>query len=220
MRTSPDDPTRKCILSGEHGTRNGLIRLALGPDNAVAPDLGARAGGRGAWLGVDRAALETARAKGKLKGALARAFKDGAVTAPDDLADRIATGLQKRAFDRIGLENRAGNLILGSERIGEALDGGAAGLLLIAADAGTDTRQGLSAKARNNDVVVGWLPAGREALSVALGRANSVYVGVARGAAAERVMADLGRWRAFLGLSPDGDDAPDTPLSFSDSGEE
>ncbi len=220
MRTSPDEPERKCILSGEHGSREGLIRLAVGPDNAVAPDLGARAGGRGAWLGVNRAVLDAARAKGKLKGALARAFKDGAVTAPDDLGERIAAGLQARAFDRIGLENRAGNLILGSERIGEALDAGAAALLLISADAGTDTRQGLAAKARNNDVSVQYLPTGRETLSRALGRANSVFVAVASGPAAERVMADIGRWRAFLGLSPDGDDAPDTPDRASDSGEE
>ena len=220
MRTSPDDPTRKCILSSEHGTREGLIRLALGPDNMVVPDLGARAGGRGAWLGVDRVTLDTANAKGKLRGALARAFKDGAATAPADLGERIALGLQKRAFDRLGLENRGGNLILGSERIGEALDGGAAGLLLIAADAGTDTRQGLAAKARNNGVDVIQLPVGREVLSRALGRANSVFTAVARGAAAARVAADIGRWRAFIGLSPDGDDAPDTPGRTSDSGEE
>jgi len=220
MRTSPDDPTRKCILSGEHGTREGLIRLALGPDNAVVPDLGARAGGRGAWLGVNRAVLDTANAKGKLRGALARAFKDGGVTAPADLGERIALGLQKRVFDRIGLENRGGNLILGSERIGEALDGGAAGLLLIAADAGTDTRQGLAAKARNNGAEVIHLPVGREVLSASLGRANSVFTGVARGAAAARVAADIGRWRAFIGFSPDGDDAPETPGRTSDSGEE
>lgn len=220
MRMSPDEPERRCILSGEHGTRNGLIRLALGPDNAVAPDLGARAGGRGAWLAVDRATLEAAQAKGKLKGALARAFKDGAVGAPHDLGERIATGLQKRAFDRVGLENRAGHLILGSERIGEALDAGAAALLLIAADAGTDTRQGLSAKARNNGARAIQLPTGREALSAALGRANSVFVAVAPGPAAERVAADVDRWRAFLGLSPDGDAAPDTPDRTGDSGGE
>ena len=176
MRSTPDEPERRCILSHQHGSRDGLIRLALGPDNSVAPDLGARAGGRGAWLGVDLPTLEAARAKGKFKAALARAFKDGQVTAPDDLGARIAEGLRKRALDRIGLENRAGHLILGSERIGEALDAGAAALLLIAADAGTDARQGLAAKARNNDVAVVHLPAGREALSVALPLAREVMV--------------------------------------------
>ena len=47
---------RRCILTGEHGPRAGLIRLALGPDGIVAPDVRARAPGRGAWIAVDRAA--------------------------------------------------------------------------------------------------------------------------------------------------------------------
>ena len=68
-------PERKCILSGVHGDPVRLIRLALAPDGVVWPDLAAKLPGRGAWIGVDRAALETAIAKGRLKGAVARAFK-------------------------------------------------------------------------------------------------------------------------------------------------
>src|SRR5205085_12383692 len=78
LRKPPNDtpgvshtPERKCILSGEHAARDDLIRLALGPDGTVAPDVRARAPGRGAWLGVDRATLDAANRKGKLKGALA-----------------------------------------------------------------------------------------------------------------------------------------------------
>jgi uncharacterized protein len=52
-----DSPSeRRCILTGEHGSRDRLIRLALGPDHRVAPDVRAKAPGRGAWIGVDRAA--------------------------------------------------------------------------------------------------------------------------------------------------------------------
>jgi uncharacterized protein len=65
-------PERRCILTGAHDARDTLLRLALSPDGDVVPDVLARAPGRGAWIGVDRAALETALAKGKLKGALAR----------------------------------------------------------------------------------------------------------------------------------------------------
>ncbi len=86
MRTNPNDdlaladgephvPERTCVLSRRKGTKDELIRLALGPDGEVAPDVRARAPGRGAWIGVDRAELDAANAKGKLKGALARAFK-------------------------------------------------------------------------------------------------------------------------------------------------
>lgn len=125
---------RKCVLSGIHGDRAGLIRLALGPDGAVWPDLGARLPGRGAWIAPDRTMLETAMAKGKLKGALARAF-GGPVTIPEDLPRKIADGLERRALDRLGLELRAGHLIFGSEKLIEWARAGRLHLLLHAGDA-------------------------------------------------------------------------------------
>ncbi|HTM95716.1 MAG TPA: YlxR family protein, partial [Croceibacterium sp.] len=70
---------RRCVLSGRTGARDGLVRLALSPEDpdgttTVLPDALARAPGRGAWIGVSRAELDQAVANGKLKGALARAF--------------------------------------------------------------------------------------------------------------------------------------------------
>ena len=50
-------------MSGEHGTRAQLIRLALGPDGSVAPDIFAKAPGRGAWIGVTSEELTKAQAK-------------------------------------------------------------------------------------------------------------------------------------------------------------
>ena len=106
-----------------------LVRLAVSPDGLVLPDIHAKAPGRGAWLAVSRAELETAIAKGKLKGALARAFSKSvggaALTVPEDLPQRIEDGLRRALLDRLGLEMRAGHLILGSERIAEHARGGA-----------------------------------------------------------------------------------------------
>src|SRR5436190_23354322 len=82
-------PERTCILSRRTAPREELIRLALGPDGQVAPDVRARAPGRGAWIGVGRQTLDEANAKGKLKGALARTFKTGDIDVPVDLGDRI-----------------------------------------------------------------------------------------------------------------------------------
>ena len=73
-------PERRCILTGAHGARDALLRLAIAPDGAVVPDIMAKAPGRGAWIAVDRAALGHAIAKGKLKAALARAHKGAAMT--------------------------------------------------------------------------------------------------------------------------------------------
>lgn len=204
MRTSPDEPERRCILSGEHGTRVGLIRLALGPDGQVAPDLQARAGGRGAWIGVARGELEAAQRKGRLRGALLRAFRAKAITVPDDLGALIEAGLMKAAMDRLGLENRAGALIFGTERIAEALAADRARLLIVAADAGADGATTLAAKARTANVPKETMPCGREALSNALGRANVVYLGVSGVGAAERIATAVSRWRDFSGFSNGG----------------
>jgi len=198
-------PERKCILSGEHGARHDLIRLALGPDNEVQPDVRAKAPGRGAWLGVDRNALEKAQASGKLKGALARAFKSGEVRAPADLGDRIERALRQQALDRLGLEARAGTLLTGAEKIETAARKGEVELLLHAADAGEDGNRKLDQAWRmgrpEGAVPTQGLvfPLERAILSLALGRQNVVHIALTDRAAAARVRHALQRWRAFIG---------------------
>jgi hypothetical protein len=209
------DSERRCVLSGEHGPRHGLIRLALGPDGQVAPDLGAKAGGRGAWLAVDRAALDAAVARGRLAGALRRAFRAEAVAVPADLGARIEAGLVARALDRLGIETRAGGTVTGAERVEAAIRGGAIGLLVSAADAGEDGLRALRAALRHAapDAQALTLPADREALSRALGRANTVHVAVRAGAPSDRVGADIARWRGFLGLDGRAAETAGSPAS-------
>ncbi|MEL4881617.1 YlxR family protein, partial [Shewanella algae] len=83
------------VLTGRHDDRDSLLRLAISPDGLVLPDVLARAPGRGAWLGVTRAELDEALARGKLRGALARAFKGAPLTIPDDLSQRIVAALTR-----------------------------------------------------------------------------------------------------------------------------
>ncbi len=198
---SPHSPERTCILTREHGTRDDLIRLALGPDGQVAPDVRARAPGRGAWIGVDREQLEAAQSKGKLKAALARAFKTGTVTVPDDLGARIETALRQTVLDRLGLEARSGALISGSEKIETAARRGDVALLLHASDAADDGRRRLDQAWRAGDGPEQGLviPAERAILGLALGRQNVVHVALTDRAAAARVRHALDRWRAFIG---------------------
>ena len=125
-------------MSGEHGTRAQLIRLALGPDGSIAPDLFAKAPGRGAWIGVSGEELSKALTKGKLAGLLRRAFKTDKIDIIDDLTGRIDRGLENAFLDRLGLEARAGHLILGAEKIDSASRSGQVRLLLHALDASAD----------------------------------------------------------------------------------
>jgi hypothetical protein len=198
-------PERKCILSGEHGARDSLIRLALGPDGQVAPDVRAKAPGRGAWIGVDRATLDAANANGRLKGALARSFKSGEVSAPADLGAKIEAALRQAVLDRLGLEARAGNLVTGADRIETAARKGEVHLLLHASDAGADGRSKLDQAWRIGGGADGFqgqglvFPAERAILSLALGRQNVVHIALIDRAAAARVRHALDRWRAFIG---------------------
>ncbi len=198
-------PERKCVLTGAHDARDNLIRLALGPDGQVAPDVRAKAPGRGAWIGVDRPALETALAKGKLKGALVRAFKTSDLSLPADLGERIEAALRQTALDRLGLEARSGTLLTGSEKIETAARRGEVHLLIHAADASEDGnrkldqawRVGSEAEDRTLQGLV--FPVERAILSLALGRQNVVHIAIIDRAAAARVRHALDRWRAFIG---------------------
>ncbi|MXO90932.1 DUF448 domain-containing protein [Pontixanthobacter aquaemixtae] len=197
-------PERRCILSGETAPKDGLIRLAISPEGDVLPDPLARAPGRGAWLGVSRTQLDEAIAAGKLRGALARAFKGAQLSVPDNLPQLVETALVKLLADRLGLEMRAGKLILGSDRIAEHARSGRVSLLLHASDAGEDGskkldqawRVGRDAEGTGQRGTV--LPLDRAALSVALGRDNVVHMALADENAAERVQAVLMRLLHFL----------------------
>ena len=202
-------PERTCILSRRTAPKEELIRLALSPDGDVAPDVRARALGRGAWIGVGRADLDAAQSKGKLKAGLVRAFRTNDVKIPDDLGDRIAASLRQAALDRLGLEARGGSLINGADRVETAARAGKVRLLIHAADAGEDGRRKLDQAWRVGGGKARGLvfPEGRTILSMALGRENVVHIALTDPAAARRVGDAIDRWLAFI--------APDAGLEGS-----
>ena len=232
MRTTPDEhpalaeegephvPERTCVITRRKGERDALIRLALGPDGSVAPDVRARAPGRGAWVGLNRSELDLANTKGKLKAALQRAFKTNALSIPEDLGARTEAALRKAVLDRLGMEARAGNLINGSERIATAARAGKVHMLIHAADAGADGSRSLDQAWRvgggDHEGVI--FPDGRIILSMALGRENVVHVALTDPAAASRVQHALARWRAFTG--PERGLEGGSPASRTDLAEE
>ena len=176
---------RRCILTGATSARDDLLRLAISPDGLVLPDAGAKAPGRGAWIGVTRAALETALADGQLKKALMRAFKGAPLTIPEDLPHKAEAALARHLGDRLGLELRSGNIVMGSARIEEQARSGRIAVLLHASDSSEDGRRKLDQAWRVGTDAEGsglrgqTLPLDRTALSVALGRDNVVHLGVA-----------------------------------------
>jgi len=222
-------PERSCILTRRTAPREELIRLALGPDGQIAPDVRARAPGRGAWIGVGRKALDEANAKGKLKGALARAFKTADLDVPADLGERIEQTLRQQALDRLGLEARGGTLLTGAERIEQAARAGKVHLLIHAADAGEDGNRTLDQAWRVGGGQQQGLvfPESRTILSMALGRENVVHLALTDAAAARRVTLAIDRWQAFIDpdaglerapISSDGAARPGATSNFVNEG--
>lgn len=216
---------RRCILSGETHPRERLVRLAISPDGDVLPDAHAKAPGRGAWITPDGQALENAIANGQLKGALARAFKGAKLAIPDNLPALVTAALTRHVTDRLGLEARAGNMVLGSHRIAEQARAGGVALLMHACDASEDGRRKLDQAWRVGNEAEGSgqrgtvLPLDRDTLSVALGRENVVHLGVSGHPgdmrAARRVEQAVARLVSFVrtephiaALSDEGSDAP------------
>ena len=203
-----DAPERRCVLSGETAERDALVRLALSPDGEVLPDALAKAPGRGAWIGVSRHELEAAVANGKLKAALSRAFKTGALAIPADLAERTEAALTRALLDRLGLELRSGRLILGSDKIADEARRGRVAALYHARDASDDGARKLDQAWRVGTEAEGTalagtrLPLDRDALSVALGRGNVVHLALADAQSAARVELPLQRLVTFLGSAP------------------
>ncbi len=200
-----DVPERRCIISGRTACRDDLLRLAVSPDGLVLPDAMARAPGRGAWFGATKAELRAALDSGQLKGALARAFKDGSLSIPADLPQLFENALLRGFCERLGLEMRAGRLILGSEKIANEARSGKVAALYHASDASEDGRRKLDQAwrvgmdAEGSGMQGETLPLDRTALSVALGRDNVVHLALADVRSAERVVIPLRRLQTFLG---------------------
>lgn len=214
---------RRCILSGDISAREGLLRLAISPDGLVLPDVAAKAPGRGAWIGVTRTELETALTEGHLKKALMRSFKGAPLTIPDDLPARTEAALTRHLGDRLGLELRSGNIVMGSARIEEQARSGRIAILLHASDSSEDGRRKLDQAWRvgSDAEGTGWrgqvLPLDRTALSVALGRDNVVHLGVSGHPgdmrAASRVLQAVSRLMDYAG----NDRASETNASGRDT---
>lgn len=187
---------RRCVISGTSQPRGGLIRLVIGPDDRVVPDVAAKLPGRGVWISADGALVRSALKDGRLKAGISRSLKcriDAAALA-DDLADTIETLLERRALDRLGLLKRSNALVVGQEKIRDALVGDkdrSVALVLSAQDAAAGSTEKVKRSLHGRCALL--QPFDRDALSQALGGENIVHVLVWSMGGTEELTADLSR---------------------------
>ena len=194
-------PERRCILTFDTLPVEQLVRLVQDPDGILVPDVAAKLPGRGLWIKADGIAVRDAIKSGQFVKAVSRSLKTGVpkTAVPSDLAETIIRLLTKRCLDRLGLEQRSGNLVTGFDKINAALTKKGTGvptLVLAASDGAEDGRRKIRS-AVGNDVPVTDL-FDREQLSASLGRDNVVHALLMKSGGADKLKADIGRLEGMI----------------------
>lgn len=189
---------RRCIVSGEVGPREALIRFVIGPEDAVVPDLGERLPGRGMWVTSTREAVETAIRK----GLFAKSAKATAVAA-NSLADDLEALLAKRAASALGLARKAGALVTGYEKVLAEISAGRLVLLIEARDGSEDGMRKLAGALKSRYAALNRAeppilkPLWGDEMDLALGRANVVHAALTQGSMKSKVLGDLARLESY-----------------------
>lgn len=169
---------RKCIVTGESGNADDLMRFVAGPEGQVVPDLKRNLPGRGCWVRAERTYIEQAVAK-KL---FARGLKQN-VTAQDNLPDLVDDLLKKAALGSLGLARKAGGAIFGSAQVDKAVRAGKALAVLHSSVAAPDGVRKIT-QARRATVHLGgpriesFTLFGPEEMDLAFGGGNVIHAAI------------------------------------------
>lgn len=204
-----DGPERRCIVLGESGPTDTLIRFVIGPDGDVVPDLAEKLPGHGIWLTSRREVLEQAIRK--------RAFSRVArapVTVPEGFAARLESLLARRLGDSVALARKAGLAVTGFEKVKARLKKGPVAVLLHAID-GSDQGLGKLAPLSGDATLIDVLSS--EELGLAFGRDYVIHAALEADGATDRVLREAARLSGFRSRTlpldgPSGDDEPVGPV--------
>jgi len=185
-------PLRRCIVTRESLAKEDMLRFVVGPENSLVPDLAGRLPGRGMWLKAAPGVLEQALKK----GAFHRAAK-AQVKMPENFAAVLASMLEQRLVDMLGMARRAGESVAGWQKVQEWLVAGRVGLLVEATD-GSPAERARLIGGHSMPVVLA-LPS--EVLGRVFGRGGAVHVAVAKGRLAEAIAREAARLKAFAPAS-------------------
>jgi predicted RNA-binding protein YlxR (DUF448 family) len=172
-----------------------MLRFVVGPEQSLVFDAAATLPGRGLWLSAKADVLESS----VKRGLFARAAKQ-AVRLPPELRALVASSLQARITDLVGLARRGGNAIAGFEKAREWLVAGKVGLVVQASDGSADEcRRFLGG--REIPVV---MPLNALRLGQVFGREMAVHVVIAGGKLARMIEIDSGRLAGVAGSGTSG----------------
>jgi len=107
-----------------------LVRLVVGPDGEVAPDLSGGAFGRGAWVHPRAACVADA-----VRGGLSRGLKTKITTSVPEVTELLRQAASRRTLSLLQAAQRAHLAAVGTTALEEAERDGSVELLVLAGDA-------------------------------------------------------------------------------------
>lgn len=182
--------TRKCIITGQVTNKENLLRFVVLEDGRFLPDFNKKLGGRGVYLSNSKTILENLIAKNGLNKILHKK-----VVIETNLITIVEEILAKKGLDALNLARKAGNLILGFEKVKDIVNKGKAAFVIEASDAGEDGKQKIATIAKNLETFSLYDVA---TLDKALGRDNTVYLVVKKSDISPMVYNTFKRYQTFL----------------------
>lgn len=187
---SRGDGHRTCLGCGEDRPAEELLRLVVGPDQAVHVDLRGKGPGRGGHIDARVACFRDAVKKRRI----GRALKvEGLHIDADLLLDEARAAIRSRLVHFLALSQKSGRVVSGVESVGRSLERNELAFVLLARDASSLTARRVEGWARPTGVRV--LPSLLEAelIGHTLGKPPRAVVGIRAGELARVLFRDLTR---------------------------
>ena len=192
-----EDITRKCIVTGEIKDKSQLLRFVLTPERQIVPDLYKKLPGKGVYVSNSYRVLEQAIAKNVFSKVLKKNVKVSA-----ELLQIVENVLHKNALNAISLAKKAGNVVIGMDKVLEALKADKVKFILEASDAGGDGQKKLS---RYTEEMTVYRLFSVEELDKALDKVNTVYLAFLKQEMSKMIQDNFEKLSEFLKDKNDGD---------------
>lgn len=183
--------TRKCVWTGKVLNKTELLRFVVLKNGTCLPDFNKKLDGRGFYLSNSKLLLNELMTKKKPLNKILH--KD--VIMSEDMPQIVENILSKKALDAINLTRKAGDLVLGFEKVKECIKKDKAAFVVVAIDAGTDGRQKIDEIAADLEKFVLY---DVNTLSKTLNRENTVYLVVKKSQTSAMARLALMRYQTFL----------------------
>jgi uncharacterized protein len=121
---------RTCVGCKTSGSPQDLLRLVVGPEGEVVPDLAGGAFGRGAWVHPRTSCIE-----GAVRGGLSRGLKMKVTASAAQVMAHLREAAARRTLSLLQAAQRAKRAAVGTTALEEAERDGRVELLVLAGDA-------------------------------------------------------------------------------------